>query len=176
MIDFSNIGHLSYPNNFHSVKCQLMSFCLFHSLLYYCYYPFQAPIRFPLCYILLQLLNWSSTSNLSLFQSHGNSRTESISPLYKWYHKVSLMSSVLTQLCSTLRDPFYCSLSGFSVHGTFFRQEYWSGLPFLPPRELPHQGIDPGIKPASPASPSLAGEFFTIEPPGKLVISVVSVK
>ena len=26
---------------------------------------------------------------------------------------------------------------------------------------------DPGIEPASPASPALAGGFFTIEPPGK---------
>ena len=40
------------------------------------------------------------------------------------------------------------------------RQEYWSGLPFPPPGDLP----DPGIKPVSPA---LAGKFFTIEPPGK---------
>ena len=36
----------------------------------------------------------------------------------------------------------------------FSRQEYWSGLPFPPPGDLP----DPGIKPASPA---LAGGFFT---------------
>ena len=40
------------------------------------------------------------------------------------------------------------------------RQEYWSGLPFPPPGDLP----DPGIKPASPA---LAGRFFTTELPGK---------
>jgi len=29
----------------------------------------------------------------------------------------------------------------------FSRQEYWSGLPYPPPGDLP----DPGIKPASPA-------------------------
>ena len=40
------------------------------------------------------------------------------------------------------------------------RQEYWSGLPFPSPGHLPR----PGIKPASPA---LAGGFFTTEPPGK---------
>ena len=40
----------------------------------------------------------------------------------------------------------------------FSRQEYWSGLPFPPPRELP----DPGIEPMSPVSPALAGRFFTI--------------
>ena len=39
----------------------------------------------------------------------------------------------------------------------FFRQEYWSGLPFPPPGDLP----DPGIKPKSLMSPKLAGRFFT---------------
>ena len=39
----------------------------------------------------------------------------------------------------------------------FFRQEYWSGLPFLPPRDLPY----PGIEPRSLASPALTGRFFT---------------
>ena len=45
----------------------------------------------------------------------------------------------------------------------FSRQEYWSGLPFPPPGDLP----DPGIEPGSPVSPALAGRFFTTEPPGK---------
>ena len=36
----------------------------------------------------------------------------------------------------------------------FFRQEYWSGLPFPSPGYLPH----PGIKPASPASPALQAD------------------
>ena len=39
------------------------------------------------------------------------------------------------------------------------------GLPFPIPENLPN----PGIQPASPVSPTLAGEFFTIEPPGKLM-------
>ena len=42
----------------------------------------------------------------------------------------------------------------------FFRQEYWSGLPFPSPGNLPDQGI-------KPVSPALAGGFFTTEPPGK---------
>ena len=45
----------------------------------------------------------------------------------------------------------------------FSSQEYWSGLPFPSPGDLP----DPGIKCASLASPALAGGFFTTEPPGK---------
>ena len=42
----------------------------------------------------------------------------------------------------------------------FPRLEYWSGLPFPSPRDLP----DPGIE---PASPELAGGFSTTEPSRK---------
>ena len=42
----------------------------------------------------------------------------------------------------------------------FLRQEYWNGLPFPSPGDLP----DPAIKPTSLA---LAGGFFSTEPPGK---------
>ena len=42
----------------------------------------------------------------------------------------------------------------------FFRQEYWSGLPFPSPRDLPNPGIEPSF-------PTLVGCFCTTEPPGK---------
>ena len=45
----------------------------------------------------------------------------------------------------------------------FSRQEYWSGLPFSPPGDLPN----PGIKLMSPESPALSAGFSTTEPPGK---------
>ena len=46
----------------------------------------------------------------------------------------------------------------------FSRQEYWSGLPFPTSRDFPQLGI----KPASPASPALAGVgCFTTVPPEK---------
>ena len=45
----------------------------------------------------------------------------------------------------------------------FFRQEYWSELPFPPPGDLP----DPRIKPASLASLALLGIFLTTMPPGE---------
>ena len=44
----------------------------------------------------------------------------------------------------------------------FSRQEYCSGLPFPPPWDLLH----PGIEPVSLVSLALAGGFFTIVPPG----------
>ena len=52
----------------------------------------------------------------------------------------------------------------------FSRQEYWSRLPFISPRNLPN----PGIKLESPASSALAGGFFTTESPGKPEIIVDS--
>ena len=45
------------------------------------------------------------------------------------------------------------------------RQEYWSGLPFPPPGDLP----DSGIKAESLVAPVLAGRFVTTMPPGKLI-------
>ena len=44
----------------------------------------------------------------------------------------------------------------------FSRQEYWSGLLFPTPGELP----DPGIKLASLVSPTLVGRYFITESPG----------
>ena len=45
----------------------------------------------------------------------------------------------------------------------FSRQEYWSGLPFPSPGDLP----DPGIKPGSPVSPALQADSLPSEAPGK---------
>ena len=47
----------------------------------------------------------------------------------------------------------------------FSRWEYWRGLPFPSPGDLP----DPEIEYACSTSPALEGGFFTTEPPGKSV-------
>ena len=49
----------------------------------------------------------------------------------------------------------------------FSRQEYWSGLPFLSPGDLPVSGIEPG-------SPTLQADALLAEPPGKLLGQVTS--
>ena len=53
----------------------------------------------------------------------------------------------------------------------FFRQEYWSGLSFPSPEDLPN----PGIKHASLTSPVLAGGFLPLGPPGKPYIVALKV-
>ena len=47
----------------------------------------------------------------------------------------------------------------------FSHQEYWSGLPFPSPGDLPNLGIEP----MSPGVPELASRFLTPEPPRKPV-------
>ena len=51
----------------------------------------------------------------------------------------------------------------------FPRQEYWSGLPFPPPGDLPNLGI----KPTSFVSPALAGRFFTTMPPTQFTADTI---
>ena len=45
----------------------------------------------------------------------------------------------------------------------FPRRECWSGMPLPPPGDL----SNPGVEPVFPASPALAGGFFTTTAPGE---------
>ena len=72
-----------------------------------------------------------------------------------WAHSVA-------QSCLTLCDPVDCS-PRVPLSMGFSRQESWSGLPCLPPEDLP----DPGMEPESLTSPALAGRLFTTSATGK---------
>ena len=65
---------------------------------------------------------------------------------------------LVAKLCLTLATPWTVDRQA-PLSISFPRQEYWSGLPFPSPGDL----SDPGIE---PMSPTLAGRFFTTEPPG----------
>ena len=47
----------------------------------------------------------------------------------------------------------------------FFRQEYWNGLPFPSPGDLPNPGTEP-------RSPTLQADTLSSEPPGKQAFSM----
>ena len=91
----------------------------------------------------LRILRWRGYPGLSKYM-HACISAQSLS-------RVRLFATPWTVVCQA---PL---LMGFS------RQEYWSGLPFSPPEDL----LNPGIEPATPVSPALAGRFFTTEPPEK---------
>ena len=71
------------------------------------------------------------------------------------------MPGVLTWLscfsCVQLFDTPWTVAKQAPLSMGFSRQEYWSGLPFPSPGDLP----DPGMEPTSLTSPALAGGFFT---------------
>ena len=67
---------------------------------------------------------------------------------------------LVTQSCPTLCEPMDYIACQPSLSMEFSRQEYWSGLPFPFPGDLP----DPGIKPRSLA---LQADSLPSEPPRK---------
>ena len=72
------------------------------------------------------------------------------------YHE---SESEVAQSYPTLCDPMDCSLPGFSIHG-IYQQEYWNGLPFSSPGDLPDSGIEL-------RSPTLQVDALPSKPPGK---------
>ena len=53
-----------------------------------------------------------------------------------------MLCSQLLLLCMILCNPMDCSPPGSSVQG-FSRKEYWSGLSFPLPGDLPNSGVEP---------------------------------
>ena len=51
----------------------------------------------------------------------------------------------------------------------FSRQEYWSGLPYPLPGDLP----DPGIESTSRAAPASAGGFFTTSATWEVLFALI---
>ena len=75
-------------------------------------------------------------------------------PSDKWV----LWCRVYDKSCPSLCHPMDCSKAQqLPLFVGFFRQEYWSRLPFPIPGDLP----DPGMEPTSLTSPALAGGIFT---------------
>ena len=68
------------------------------------------------------------------------------------------MKMLVAQSCPTLTPQTVALQAPLSVG--FSGQEYWSGLPFPSPGDLPDPGIEPG-------SPALRADSLPSEPPGK---------
>ena len=83
-------------------------------------------------------------------------------------HKMKALFPYTVHACSVLSDSAtpWAVVSQAPLFMEFSRQEYWSGLPFPHPGDLPN----PGIEPESPLAPTLTGRFFTTELPGKTSI------
>ena len=78
--------------------------------------------------------------------------------------KVKMKSLSHAQLFATLWAVAYQAPPSMG----FSRQEYWSGLPFPSPRDLPDPGVEPG-------SPALQADTLTSEPPHRNIEILLSV-
>ena len=82
-----------------------------------------------------------------------------------WVNNLYLHEESVTQSGPTLCNPMDCSPPGSSHQAPlsmrFSRQEYWSGLPFPSPSDLPYSGIEP-------RSLSLQADSLPSEPPTKV--------
>ena len=77
---------------------------------------------------------------------------------------------LVAKLCLTLCNPWTVAHQPPLSMG-FSRQEYWSGLPFPSPEDLP----DPRIEPVSPVWQGIScitNGFFTAEPPGEALVGM----
>ena len=72
------------------------------------------------------------------------------------------MTIGITIALTNFFSEFYTHVSSITINVImgFSRQEYWSGLPFPSPGDLPNPGIEPG-------SPALQADALSSEPLGK---------
>ena len=76
-----------------------------------------------------------------------------------WTIKKAESENEVSQSCPTFCDRWTVAHQAPPSMG-FSKQEYWSGLPFPSPGDLPNPGIEP-------TSPALQADTLTSEPPGK---------
>ena len=86
---------------------------------------------------------------------------------------MKVKSLSLVRLFVTLRTVLFVTPQTVAYQASlsmgFSRQEFWSGLPFPSPGDLPNPGIEPG-------SPSLEADALTSEPPGEALPKLNKIK
>ena len=79
-----------------------------------------------------------------------------------WIGRINIVKMKLLSRVRLFATPWTVAYQASPSMG-FSRQEYWSGLPFPSPGDLPDSGIEPG-------SPALEADALTSEPPGKQIL------
>ena len=75
------------------------------------------------------------------------------------YNSLGSGGGLVAKSCPTLATPWIVACQP-PLPVRFSRQEYWTGLPFPSPGDLPNPGIEPG-------SLALQADSLPSEPPGK---------
>ena len=96
-------------------------------------------------------------------------RWETTAPIYCLERIPKQSTQCESVSCSVVSDslqPQWSEARQAPLSMEFSRQEYWSGLPFSSPGDLPNPVIEPG-------SPALQADSLLSEPPGKPLLIVV---
>ena len=105
---------------------------------------------------------WSLISSMTLsrwlFLPHWNFQVSNICPSFF----LRLAGGLVAKLCPTLATSWTIACQAPLSVG-FSRQEYWNGLPFSSPRDLPNPGIEP-------RSPALQADSLPLSYKGSLMI------
>ena len=116
---------------------------------------------------------WSAIGWIGM-QSHGNRGTTNIEATPWWVKAPTptlLRVNCVSVLCVCMLSGFHCVwllvivwtvAHQASLSMGFSRQEYWSGLPFTSPGDLP----DPGIERRSPSASALQGDSLPLSHQG----------
>ena len=86
---------------------------------------------------------WISTCEPEDWDFFINPNICQVSHFHTWY-KLYFFCCLVAKSCPTLRDPWTVTLGAPPSMG-FSRQEYWSGLPFPSPGELPTQELNQSL-------------------------------
>ena len=78
--------------------------------------------------------------------------------IYYYFQVFFYCCCLVAKLCLTLRTPWAVDCQALLSMG-YPRQEYWSGLPFPPPGDLPDSVVE-----TRSLETSVAGRFLTAEP------------
>ena len=114
------------------------------------------------------LIGWSGTSSMRFYRSSESGHSCLVHDRRNAFHCWGWYQLWLCR-CTQLISPVWLFVTLWTaacqtpLSMGFFRQEYWSGLPFTPPRDLP----DSGIEPASPESLTSQTDSLPTEPSGK---------
>ena len=108
------------------------------------------------CHILLQVIFLTQGLNPHLYVSYIGRQV--------LYHEHHLESPVLAMYCACMLSHVQLFVTLWTLAHKlplsmgFSRQEYWSGLPFPSPGDLP----DPGIEPMTPVSPAVQADSLLL--------------
>ena len=108
-------------------------------------------------------LDWTHYTHYVKLLFPGLHRTPNPEYHLKYNHAVGEVCLLSRSVMSSSLRPHGPSPTRLLCSWDFSTQEYWSGLPFPTPGELPN----PGTEPVSLGFPAWAGGIFTTAPPGK---------